>query len=62
VLIPIEYFIAVCVLMIVQMIVESFFYRKVVEERDTFAAFLELYIKKYGKQTFDIDGIDYKVE
>lgn len=60
--VPLGYFIAVCVLMVVYMIVETIFYRKAIIERDTFAKFLELYIEKYGKQSFIIDGEGYDVE
>jgi hypothetical protein len=60
--VPLGYFIAVCILMVVYMIIETIFYRKAIIERDTFAKFLELYIEKYGKQSFIVEGEGYDVE
>lgn len=48
--------------MIVSMIVENIYYRKLLLERDTFAKFLDLYIEKYGKQSFKENGDDYTIE
>lgn len=48
--------------MVIYMIVETIFYRRAIQERDGFAAFLDLYVSKYGKQSFTVDGETFEVQ
>lgn len=57
-----DYFIALCVLYVASLITQYVFYSKAIRERDAFATVLELYIKRFGKQTFSIDGDEFRVE
>lgn len=57
-----NYFIALCVLYVASLIIQYMFYDKAIKERDAFATVLELYINKFGKQTFSVDGDEFRVE
>jgi len=60
--VDIEYFIAVCVLLVVVAVIETVAYTKALRERDAFATVLEMYIKKFGQQTFNVDGEEFRIE
>ena len=60
--IDLNYFIALCALYVASLIVQYALYNKAIKERDAFAAMLGLYIQKFGKQSFSINGDEFRVE
>ena len=60
--IDLNYFIALCALYVASLIVQYALYNKAIKERDAFATMLGLYIKKFGKHSFSIDGDEFRVE
>lgn len=59
--ININYFIAVCILFLVSIVVENIAFRKVVRERNEITLVLGLYVEKFGQQSFKVDGKEIQV-
>lgn len=62
--INISYFIAICALLIITLIIEYAAYYKSRQQIDSLVIILGLYVKKFGEQTFDVEGekIEFKLD